>query len=86
MSRPPQYETNELPRPRIRGSNVARRSLSLLHRQVQAASFWTAVILPFLHVPLLLSGLDTTTDTSVFVALITLNLLALVLGHGYSPE
>lgn len=86
MSRPPQYETNELARPRSRGSNVARRSLSLLHRQVQATGFWTAVVLPFLHVPLLLSGLETTTETSLFVALIAVNLLALVVGHGYSPE
>jgi hypothetical protein len=86
MSRPPQYETNELARPRFRGSNVARQGLSLLHRQVQAVGFWTAVALPFLHVPLLLSGLETTTETSLFVALIAVNLLALVVGHGYSPE
>lgn len=86
MSRPPQYGTNELSLALRSGSALARRSLSILHQQVQAAGFWTAVVLPFLHVPLLLSGLDTATDTWLFVALIALNLLALVVGHGYSPE
>jgi hypothetical protein len=86
MSRPPQYETNELTLALHGGSAVARRSLSLLRRQVQAAGFWVAVAMPFLHVPLLLSGLDTATDTWLFVALISLNLLALVIGHGYRPE
>ena len=86
MSRPPQYETDELALALHGGSAVARRSLSLLRRQLQAAGFWVAVALPFLHVPLLLSGLDTATDTWLFVALISLNLLALVIGHGYRPE
>jgi hypothetical protein len=86
MSRPPQYETNELVLALQGGSTVARRSLSVLRRQLQAAGFWTAVALPFLHVPLLLSGLDTPSDTWLFVALISLNLLALLIGHGYDPD
>lgn len=86
MSRPPQYETNDLMLALQGGSTVARQSLSVLRQQVQVAGFWTAVVLPFLHVPLLLSGLETATDTWLFVALIALNVLALVVGHGYRPE
>lgn len=53
---------------------------------VEATFFWTAVVLPFLHVPLLLSGLSTTPETVAFAALLGLNLLALVVGHHHRRD
>lgn len=85
MSRPPQYETNDLSLVLYRGSNAARRSLSWLRRPIQATGFWVAIALPFLHVPLLLSGLETGSETALFLFLLGLNTLALLLGRDYAP-
>jgi hypothetical protein len=57
-----------------------------MSRPFRTVGFWAAVSLPFLHVPLLLTGLDSTADTLAFGALFALNLLALVLGHGHDPN
>lgn len=49
---------------------------------VTAVAFWTAIALPFLHLPLLLlTGLSAPNTTSAFVALLGLNVLALLVGH-----
>jgi hypothetical protein len=48
---------------------------------IRIVGFWTAVALPFLHVPLLATGLDSGQETAAFVLLLTLNLLALFLGY-----
>jgi len=61
-----------------------RRAASLVRRQLRIAGFWAAVCLPFLHVPLLVTGLDSTGDAVAFVALLAANLLALVVGHGHA--
>ncbi len=46
-------------------------------------AFWGAVVLPFLYVPLLISGLDTLGQLQTFVLLMALNAVALVFGHRY---
>ncbi|MEF8979949.1 MAG: hypothetical protein V5A39_13960 [Haloarculaceae archaeon] len=48
-----------------------------LHR----LAFWAAIALPFLHLPLLVSGLDSETRILAFVALLACNVLALLVGH-----
>lgn len=48
---------------------------------VRAACFWTAIVLPFLHVPLLATGLETIVETSAFGLLVGLNVLTLLVGH-----
>lgn len=50
---------------------------------LRALAFWAAVVLPFLHVPLLASGLDTPGEWYAFLALLGLNVGALYLGHGH---
>ncbi|WP_121823356.1 hypothetical protein [Halostella salina] len=50
----------------------------------QMAGFWMAVVLPFLHVPLLATGLSTPSETMTFLALLALNLVGLVVGHTYN--
>lgn len=81
------------PSPPVSRERVARlrevvQSQSLQHgaRLVTAplrfVSFWAAVALPFLYLPLLVSGLDGQ-ETLVFGLLLTLNALALVAGHSH---
>ncbi|GAB3673462.1 hypothetical protein [Halopiger thermotolerans] len=53
---------------------------------VRKTCFWGAILLPFLHVPLLLSGLATAFDTAVFLGLLSLNLVALYVGHAYEEH
>jgi hypothetical protein len=49
---------------------------------VRAASFWTAVLLPFTYLPLLVGGMAGG-EASLFVALVAANALALVAGHNH---
>lgn len=65
-------------------SAFARR-LRTAARPLRTVGFWAAVALPALHVPLLLTGLDTGGEAVAFAALVALNGLALRLGHGYDP-
>lgn len=50
---------------------------------IQASAFWAAVALPFVHLPLALSGFSSMTEASVFLGLLALNVVALALGHGH---
>ncbi len=50
---------------------------------VRAAAFWSAVALPFLNVALLANGLSTTAETTAFVALLAVNVVALYVGQSY---
>lgn len=59
------------------------RSESSLPARVRAWAFWSAVLLPFCSLALLLGGLGTTLEYVVFVALVVTNILALIVGHGY---
>ena len=52
---------------------------------VEQAAFWTAVVLPFLYVPLLVSGVTTSGERVALGALLALNVLALYLGHEHDP-
>jgi hypothetical protein len=54
----------------------------LLAAPVRFVSFWVAVALPFLYVPLLWSGLGAE-EAVVFVTLLCANVVALVVGHGH---
>lgn len=61
--------------------SLVRRLRERLVGQVEAAFFWAAVVLPFLHLPLLLTGLETSSEAVTFTALLVLNFVALVVGH-----
>jgi hypothetical protein len=51
---------------------------------VTAVAFWSAVALPFLHLPLLLAtGLSNESTATAFLALLGLNVVALLVGHPY---
>lgn len=53
---------------------------------VEMVAFWTAIALPFLYVPLLLTRLETWGEVVVFIGLFVLNVVALVAGHRYKTE
>jgi hypothetical protein len=63
--------------------NIELRLTSSLRTLVRAIAFWTAVLLPFAYVPLLATGLDSVTMALTFVALMAVNVCALVVGQPY---
>jgi hypothetical protein len=49
----------------------------------EAISFWLAIFMPLFYLPLLWTGLDAPVKQFRFLALITVNALAIVVGHSY---
>lgn len=58
---------------------IARRKL---FEAVQLLGFWTAIALPFTYLPLLYQG-SLTPTSSAFAAVVALNVLAVLVGHGH---
>lgn len=56
-----------------------------VQQQFQFAGFWSAVLLPMVYVPMLLSGI-VATWSSAFVALLAVHAIALVAGHSYHRD
>jgi hypothetical protein len=67
---------------RIGASSVS----SVLLGPLKGAAFWAAIALPFLHLPLLVTGLDSPTTLGAFVALLALNVVALLVGHPHLTD
>jgi len=77
----PTAPIDRLPRPQeLVDSRFVRLSRAVLVAPLQFLAFWTAVTLPFLYLPLLVGGLNGQQAT-VFVGLLSLNVVALLLGH-----
>ncbi len=57
---------------------------SQLFRPIEAIAFWTAIALPFLYVPLLFMGLESTGELAVFFGLVALNGVAFIVGHRHN--
>lgn len=57
-----------------------------VRRQTRAAGFWGAIALPFLYLPLLAMGVDSVTEATVILALLGLNLLAVLVGRGHNLD
>lgn len=70
-----------------RAVNSAIRRLvgqqSSLPESLEAVAFWSAIVLPFLYLPLLLVGLETVSLQVVFAFLLLLNAVMILLGHQY---
>lgn len=56
-----------------------------LQRPVETASFWAAVGLPLVYVPMLIATPVSSGDARLVAALVTLHAVALLLGHSYDP-
>ncbi|ARS89805.1 hypothetical protein [Natrarchaeobaculum aegyptiacum] len=63
-----------------------RTLLETIKGPAQFLSFWIAIALPFVHVPLLAQGLGDPAVTLTFLALLGVNVLALYVGHGYNQH
>ncbi|QFU83917.1 hypothetical protein [Natronorubrum aibiense] len=50
---------------------------------IRTTGFWGAIILPILYFPVLITGLSTSFEVSVFLGLIALNVVALYVGHAH---
>jgi heme/copper-type cytochrome/quinol oxidase subunit 4 len=59
--------------------------LSLLYTPVQFVGFWTAVLLPFVTFPMVATGVASA-HLVPFLALVVVNVVALVLGRGYKAD
>lgn len=70
-----------------RGSSTVFRSIAQrVFDPLRMLGFWSAIALPFLYVPLLATGLETVAQTTVFLALLALNVVALLIGRSYRPD
>ncbi len=54
-----------------------------LFAPVRGVAFWTAIVLPFLYVPLLATGLQSSAVRTAFAVLVLANVIALFVGHSY---
>ncbi len=66
-----------------RAAHMVRRSRVAFERTVRWLSFWAAIALPAVYLPLLSVGIGEQTGT-VFLALLGLQLIALLAGHSYN--
>lgn len=48
--------------------------------------FWSAIVLPALYLPLLIVGIDSTSELFVFLALFAAHAVALFLGRSYGRD
>ena len=48
---------------------------------VETVSFWGAIVLPFVYLPMLLVGLETLERQLLFLGLLSLNVMMVVLGN-----
>lgn len=77
---------SDLPTPTAPASlaAAAQATTATLANTARATAFWTAVALPFVYLPLLATG--TATDYPLAIgALLALNAVTLLFGHGYDP-
>ena len=64
---------------------TAQHGRAALGRSVRWLSFWAAIILPLLYLPLLYVGIGAQTG-ALFLGLLALQLIALLAGHGYNQS
>jgi hypothetical protein len=65
------------------GESGSASVFALFVRPVRRFAFWAAVVLPFLHLPLLVTGLQSQQTVIAFITLVAVNIAALVLGQGH---
>jgi hypothetical protein len=65
-------------------TGIARRARDAAARSARGGAFWCAVALPFVHTPLLLTGLESVGTLGAYLALLTLNAVALIVGHAHA--
>ncbi len=69
----------------VRSASVPSVSRVLL-RPIKQLAFWTAVVLPFMHISLLVAGLESQSMLLAFVGLLALNVVSLYVGHPHRRD
>lgn len=67
----------------IRQKPTPRRQPMRINRSVTVLAFWLATLLPFVYLPVILTGLDSWERLLLVLGLLALNAAALVVGHDY---
>jgi hypothetical protein len=62
--------------------SVARTRVTVI-AGARCVAFWLAIVLPFITLPFLASGITTTSEVTVVVVLLVANVLALVVGRNH---
>jgi len=71
--------------PELPSTTGVQRLQSLAVGSAQFAGFWSAVVLPFAMLALVVSG-SVAQQTPLFVALLLANVVALRVGHGHKQD
>jgi len=53
---------------------------------IRGVAFWTAIALPFLYLPLLATGLQSSAVRTAFGVLVLTNVVTLLVGHSYASD
>lgn len=53
---------------------------------ITGAGFWLGTLLPVAYLPVFLTGIDSISRLALLFGLVAVNVLALVVGHDYSPS
>lgn len=66
------------------GNRSDRLAVATITRPFEAAAFWSAITLPFLYLPLLVAGLESSAHLTAFLALLALHAVAIVGGYRHN--
>ncbi|MEY7849441.1 hypothetical protein AB7C87_09635 [Natrarchaeobius sp. A-rgal3] len=77
MSEPPAESGSEDRR------GTLERTVPTLAEPIRRTGFWAAIVAPFLYLPVLFNGLGTWLEALAFLLLISVNVVALYVGHAY---
>lgn len=69
-----------------RARETIRNARSHVLGPLRQVGFWSAIALPFLYVPLVATGLESTAELWVFLALLAANVCAVGVGHSHTPD
>jgi hypothetical protein len=66
-------------------ADAARQGTLALEATIRRVSFWAAIVLPLVYLPLLSGGFGPQTGYTV-ISLLALNLIALFVGHSHTNQ
>ena len=85
MTRPSTSSTLE-PRAIARYVSDTLTAYDAVVQPIEAIGFWVAIVMPFVYLPLLASGLDSPSEGIAFAVLVMAHVLALVAGRRHRSE
>ncbi|MDY6818899.1 MAG: hypothetical protein SVG88_09570 [Halobacteriales archaeon] len=71
---------------RLNPADVLVRSKRSVMQPISALGFWSAIALPALYLPLLVTGLDSVDDLLVFLGLFAIHLVSLYVGRTHRRD